>query len=319
MGARLLVRSCWDPDSSDEAAYEFDQTRITIGRGRGADVRLPHRAVSVRHATIEHTGRGYVLVDHSTTNGTRVGGARVVPGRQKPLRDGDRIELGGFSIVISAGIPVSRAMSVERTASLARRLARVSLEDSEEVGRPFITILNGPHEGRRHAIPDAPARLVVGRGEDCDLILDDADLSREHAELEVSFDGVSFRDLGSKNGIFLGGRRVADRLLDDRDELRLGATVLRFEDPAGAAVSALEEGDDDEVETPRWVDPEPPEEAEPAEEEGAEAAPPTPEPRVRRPSRPSDAIAPADMVIYVLASVVFAVSILGLIWLLRSG
>lgn len=319
MGARLLVRSCWDPDSSDEAGYEFDQTRITIGRGRGADVRLPHRAVSVRHATIEHTGRSYVLVDHNTTNGTRVGGARVVPGREKPLRDGDRIELGGFSIVFQAGFPVSRAMSVERTASLARRLARVSREDSEAVGRPFITILNGPHEGQRHPIPDAPARLVVGRGEDCDLMLDDADLSREHAELEVSFDGISFRDLGSKNGIFLGERRIADRLLDDRDELRLGATVLRFEDPVGATVSALEEGEDAEVETPRWVDPEPTTASNETSEEAQEAPAATPKPPAGRQPRPSDAVAPADLLIYVLASVVFAVSILGLIWLLRSG
>ena len=99
VGLRLHVRSLWASGSDVDAVFEFDQTRITIGRGRGADVRLPHRSVSLRHATIEHRRGGYVVVDHGTTNGTRVQGSRIVPGRDKPLRDGDRIELGGFSLV----------------------------------------------------------------------------------------------------------------------------------------------------------------------------------------------------------------------------
>ncbi|MCB9595117.1 MAG: FHA domain-containing protein [Sandaracinaceae bacterium] len=315
MGVRLLVRSCWASGSEGDAVFEFDQTRITIGRGRGADVRLPHRAVSVRHATIEHSGRGYTLVDHETTNGTTVQGSRVVAGRSKPLRDGDRIELGGFSIVFLASVPVTTVTSQERTASLARRLARDSLDVDAQALRPTLSVLNGPSEGTRVTLPDPPAKLVLGRGEECDLTLDDADLSREHAEIDVALDGVRVRDLASKNGVWVGERRVTERLLGDRDEVRVGSTVVRFEDPAAAQVAALEEGDDDAVETPRWQEPEPepvPEPEAPAPDEPPPAPAPEPKPK-------GESVAPADMVIYVLASVVFAVSILGLIWLLRSG
>lgn len=322
MGVRLHVRSCWASRSEAEAVYELEQSRISIGRGRGADVRLPHRAVSLRHATVELTGARYAIVDHGTTNGTRVQGSPIVPGRPKPLRDGDRIEIGGFSIVFRSGVPVTRPTSAERTASLARQLAREALEEPLEELRPFLTILNGPEEGRVVPIGDPPARVTIGRGDGCDLTLNDADLSREHAEVEAATDGVWLRDLGSKNGVQVGGRHVSERLLDDRDEIRLGATVLRFEDPAAARVEALEQSDDEAVEAPTWEDvapppPEPPDEA-PAEEPEAAAeeevaAPAAPKPATRRPS-----VAPADMVIYVLASVVFAISVLGLVWLLKS-
>ena len=312
MGLRLLVRSCWASRSDGDAVYDFDQTRITIGRGRGADVLLPHRAVSIRHATIEHGAKGYTIVDHDTTNGTRVQGARIVPGRDKPLRDGDRIDLGGFTILFRADVPVGRGASSERTASLARRLARVSLDEPTSAPRPCVTVLNGPSEGRAFPLPDPPARLTIGRDDACDLPLADADLSREHAELEVGLDGVWLRDLGSKNGVFMGELRIDERLLDDRDEVQLGSSVLRFEDPVSAVVAALEDGEDVEVETPGWEEPEP----DPAPVPVPVGAAPPP---ARPVNRSANAVAPADMVIYVLASVVFALSVLGLIWLFRSG
>jgi len=312
MGLRLLVRSCWASRSEGDAVYDFDQTRVTIGRGRGADVLLPHRAVSIRHAAIEHGQKGYTIVDHGTTNGTSVQGARIVSGREKPLRDGDRIELGGFTILFRSNVPAGRATSSERTASLARRLARASLDEPSAALRPSVTVLNGPSEGRVFTLPEPPARLTIGRDDACDVPLNDADLSREHAELEVGLDGVWLRDLGSKNGVFMGELRVDERLLDDRDEVQLGSSVLRFEDPAAAVVAELEDGDDAEVETPAWEEPVP----DPREDEEPAPAAPPPKHEVRN---AGNTVAPADMVIYVLASVVFALSVLGLLWLLRSG
>ncbi len=329
MGVHLAVRSCWSSPSGgeEELVYEFDQSRIVIGRGRGADVRLPHRAVSVRHATIEAQGTRYTIVDHGATNGTLVQGARIVSGRPKPLRDGDRIEVGGFAVVFRCGVPVVRATTTEGTASLARRLVRSSLTDARTIEPPTLTVLNGPAEGREHALPAPPARLVIGRDEAADVPLDDADASREHAELEVRLDGVWLRDLASKNGVAVNGRAARERRLADRDELQVGATVLRFEDPARAEVEALEEGDDEAVEPPRYEEPEP-DEPEPPEEGEAEATlaeAPSPEALeggAAGPAAPKRArrdVAPADLVIYVLAAAVFAISLLGLLWLLRSG
>lgn len=310
MAVRLHVRPAWAP-TEGELVYEFDQDRIVIGRGRGADVCLPHRSVSVRHASIQLTQRGYSIVDHDSTNGTRISSARLVPGRPKPLRDRDVIDVGAFSIVFRSGVAVASPTSSERTASLARNLVRAALGVQNDDLRPSLTILNGPDEGKRFVLPEPPARLVIGRAESCDLALNDADVSREHAEIELAIDGVRLRDLGSKNGVFVGGRIVRERLLGEYEEIRIGATVLAYEDPAGARVRALHEGDDSVYESPPT-----PVEPEPSSDADAEELAPEPEPPSPLPARPS--IAPADMVIYVLASVVFAVSVLGLAWLLRG-
>jgi pSer/pThr/pTyr-binding forkhead associated (FHA) protein len=319
MGVRLHVRSLAKSGAADEVVYEFDQARVVIGRGRGADVCLPHRAVSLRHASIEGAGGRYTLTDHDSTNGTRVGDARIVPGRPKPLRDGDRVVLGGFSILFRSNVAVSAPTSAERTASLARRLLREALEGPEDALRPALLVLNGPTEGSRRVLPDPPARLAIGRGEQCELVLPDADASREHAELEVGFEGVRLRDLGSKNGVSVGGRPVRERLLADRDEVTIGATVLRFDDPAGARVRELEAGDD---ETQSLASVAPPDELAPTPaplDEPAEGPEPLLEPEPAVPARaPRTSIAAGDALIYVLASVVFGLSALALLWLLRA-
>ncbi|MGE0787663.1 MAG: FHA domain-containing protein [Sandaracinaceae bacterium] len=326
MGVRLVARSCWgDGRPSEGATYEFDQGRIVIGRGRGADVLLPHRAVSTRHATIEANGTRYTIVDHGATNGTLVEGARIVPGRPKPLRDGDRIEIGGFALFFACGVPVMRATSSEGTASLARRLVRETI-GGDGTTRATLTILNGPSQGRVVELPEPPARLAIGRAEEMDIALDDADCSREHAEIEVAIDGVWVRDLASKNGILVMGRPVRERQLADRDEITVGATVLVFEDPMAAEVSALDAGEDVSGEPPRYVEPE----LTPAPTVDGDTSEPTVadqpaldavasiEPLPAPPRRRST-LAFGEMVIYVLAAAVFAVSLLGLMWLLESG
>ncbi|MCZ7682552.1 MAG: FHA domain-containing protein [Sandaracinaceae bacterium] len=166
--------------------------------------------------------------------------------------------------------------------------------------------------------PPRAARALRDRagGERCEVVLADADASREHAELEIGLEGVTLRDLGSKNGVVVGGRAVRERLLGDGDELRIGATVLRFDDPAGERVRALEQGDDEAASLPDAEPAEPePEAAEPAAEPALEPPEEPPAP----PPPPKASIAPADMVIYVLAAAVFALSVLGLLWLLRAS
>src|SRR5690606_14598191 len=161
----------------------------------------------------------------------------------------------------------------------------------------------------RFVLPDPPARLVIGRDEGCEIRLDDADVSREHAELRIELDGVRIRDLGSKNGVIVGGRALRERLLSEREELQVGSTLLAVEDAAGVRVRELEQGDDTSYDPP---EPEP----ELAQDE-PEELPPEPEPVVVKP-KPRASVAPADMVIYVLASVIFAISVLGLLWLLQA-
>jgi pSer/pThr/pTyr-binding forkhead associated (FHA) protein len=72
-------------------------------------------------------------------------------------------------------------------------------------------------------------RMTLGRSRDCDLVLDDPNVSRRHAELRITDEGWTIADLGSTNGIKVGGRRVAKARLSPGDEVTVGLTRLSFE------------------------------------------------------------------------------------------
>ena len=67
--------------------------------------------------------------------------------------------------------------------------------------------------------------LTLGRSATVDIILDSSGVSRKHAELLRQGPVVAVRDLASRNGTFLNGRRVEHGALSDGDVLRLGDVV----------------------------------------------------------------------------------------------
>ena len=72
-------------------------------------------------------------------------------------------------------------------------------------------------------------RVVIGRSRECDVVVDDANVSRRHAELRHDDEGWWVVDLGSTNGIRVNRRRVDHALLRDGDRITLGLTDLDFE------------------------------------------------------------------------------------------
>ena len=76
----------------------------------------------------------------------------------------------------------------------------------------------------------ASTGAVLGRSRDCDIVLDDGNVSRRHAEIVPRDGGWSIVDLGSTNGVTVDGRRVRGSApLRGGEELELGTTHVRFE------------------------------------------------------------------------------------------
>ena len=79
-------------------------------------------------------------------------------------------------------------------------------------------------------LPLMPPGIVVGRGNDADLRVNDPGVSRRHAEFRVTDDvggpRVSVHDLGSTNGVLVNGKRVEDATLVDGAVIRIGNTTL---------------------------------------------------------------------------------------------
>lgn len=76
-------------------------------------------------------------------------------------------------------------------------------------------------------LPTTAPAVTVGRAATCDVVVGESTVSREHAELRHNAGRWFVRDLGSKNGTWLNGRRVAEAPVSRGDVLRLGG--LRME------------------------------------------------------------------------------------------
>jgi DNA-binding NtrC family response regulator len=78
-----------------------------------------------------------------------------------------------------------------------------------------------------HAIPDA-GRLAIGRSEESDIVVDDPEISREHAVLHVG-DPITIEDLGSANGTFVRGERITPHQripIETGQVIDVGTTML---------------------------------------------------------------------------------------------
>jgi Protein of unknown function (DUF3662)/FHA domain len=83
--------------------------------------------------------------------------------------------------------------------------------------------------GRRLIVP--PAGGTIGRSRDCDMVLDDAGVSRRHAEIRPGPDGWTVADLGSTNGVLVNGQPIhrSQHVLYPGDRVELGSTEIVFE------------------------------------------------------------------------------------------
>jgi hypothetical protein len=82
-------------------------------------------------------------------------------------------------------------------------------------------------DGRTFAIGDVP--LVIGRSPDVSVVINDSNVSRRHAEVWRTSEGVAIRDLQSTNGTFVNGHSVNAVSLSPRDDITVGPFHFRIE------------------------------------------------------------------------------------------
>ena len=320
--------------SPEGPSLTFDGERVVIGRGSGSDVPLPDPSVSVRHATIRATGTEYAIVDEGSTNGTWVGGVRLLPQTPRIVKSGDLVRVGRVWLELSIGQRAPTPDLGLATRDLALALVKSAMDAVGDDTVAKVRVAEGADIGAELRLLDEGRVYVIGRAERCDLPLADEDASREHASVARRGGQVLLRDLGSRNGVFLGDMR----LTDGRDVVwrpptmaRIGRTVLALDEPVSVALAELEAADDEKL----------PEEAAPPPPPSRAAQPPSSAPASSEeppPSRMGDAapapiaqIAPittvvkkkkrtwtiADVLVVTIALAVIGASVAGLVWVLR--
>ncbi len=154
--------------------------------------------------------------------------------------------LNGY--LLPAGLPQPRrelagAAPAPESESAQRAVAEQVLETAARLEREVRAreapppIPSGPVEGRVHALvvvredgtelPVSGERFVIGRGRDCDLVIDSSKVSREHAAIVRDGEGWAIEDLNSANGTWHRRARVERRRIEDGDEYFICAERIR--------------------------------------------------------------------------------------------
>jgi pSer/pThr/pTyr-binding forkhead associated (FHA) protein len=186
---------------------------ITIGRDEGNDLTIADPSISDFHAELLNDSDGLAVIDLLSATGTFVNDERVRTRRQ--LRGWDILRLGNVQLEINDP-------TVNRPSDWALS------SQSDLLAGQFFTL--------------QPV-TVIGRGTECDVKIDDAMLSRRHAQLTIDGEVLRVRDMGSANGIYVNEERVDQATLRPGDKLRLGSRSFMVVGPASARHGAG--GDED--------------------------------------------------------------------------
>jgi hypothetical protein len=143
----------------------------------------------------------------------------------------ERLRLGEFGIQArlvrpddDAGRAVSAEESHTQVYSASGRIAEKLAEPNVRRGRAQLR-----HEGR--AILLGSSGALVGRSRECDVVIDDENVSRRHAEVRPSGGAWIVRDLGSTNGVKVNGQRITGaQSLRPGDRIEIGLSTLTYEE-----------------------------------------------------------------------------------------
>lgn len=223
---RQLTRS--DPESHPIVRTVMHQ-EVLVGRSSTVDVMLDDLAISLVHLRVLRRGESILIEDLQSANGTFLNGHRIAPKTVLSISPNDCIDLGRFRLQIALSFDMI-PMEKSHTASYARDVAKSLLGMAATHKQPYLEVQRGIDQGKTLHVSSMKS-YRVGRTESCDLILQDADVSRHHVEVRWDAGRFSIVDADSKNGVSVNGSLVnKTQSLRHGDLIQLGQTVLRFVD-----------------------------------------------------------------------------------------
>jgi pSer/pThr/pTyr-binding forkhead associated (FHA) protein len=216
---------------AEKKEVELNQPRITVGRDSSNDIVLSAAGVSGFHAEF-HCDQGRVfLVDVGSSNGTFINGKKISGRQELKAWDKLRFESVEAELVDPEGrrpTTVSRAVTDADLSKVAAKATQVGAA----VGGWTLVGKDAPVGDKTFPLSGT---LVIGREANCDIPVDSPQISRRHAEISLSGDTATIKDLGSSNGTFVNGNKVTQAALKSGDEIKIDK--IRFAVQGPAAVS----------------------------------------------------------------------------------
>ncbi len=205
--------------------HNIEKEGMKIGRARWNDIILADPTVSREHAKIKFEKGKLTLVDNSSA-GTYINSKKV---SRKELNIDDRITIGPYSLFLRQYKEGGDEAGVDSTI-FRETLSLPSIHGQD--GKSFLLheaslrIVTGPAQGR--IFPVNKEKVTLGKSGDNDLVLADEFVSRYHAEVSFKNGDFFVRDLGSKNGILVEGKRVQGAILRPFSTIGIGQNEIEF-------------------------------------------------------------------------------------------
>ena len=173
-------------------------SEITVGRSDNADIQLKSDVISRAHAYIKKIGENkFSIRDNNSLNGTFVNGRPISDTLE--ISGDDSIKIAKFEFKINDYI--ADAAGIEQKFSVEGTNLSDFLKKKQTI--------------------------IIGRGKECDITINDNLVSRNHAKITAENGGYFVNDLGSTNGTFVNGKKVKGKIkLSEKDELRIGLRVF---------------------------------------------------------------------------------------------
>lgn len=215
MGA--MWKLCVVDDESNRTVVKLVREDYSVGRAEESTIRLTERNISRTHARLfREAEEEWTIEDKGSYTGSFVNGERVSGSRH--LKHGDTIQLGDYRLEL-----MDESQQAVDSKALDQLVSAAQLPDR-------LVVVQGPSVG--NVYPLMEQKLLIGRGEECQIALDDASVSRVHVEVLRTEHGLMILDQGSSNGLRINGADLPSAMLRSGDVVELGDVRLKFV-PAG--------------------------------------------------------------------------------------
>lgn len=223
-----------EDDEGNRTIVPVIRDEISIGRRKGNTIRLNERNVSRDHARLLRDDNVVFLEDRDSRYKTLCNGIPI-EGKVK-FNIGDVFSIGDYALSLQSDA-VAHIAGVANIATAVPMVVNPPPMKAKTEGTEIIIIAPGKlvvtssnFAGQTFAL--TKPEMLIGRGEDCDIIIDHRSVSTHHAKVVRDAVGsYQIVDLDSKNGIKVSGEEYQSIRLKRGDTIEMGHVRFRFVEP----------------------------------------------------------------------------------------
>lgn len=261
-------------DEGQKKTYELHQGEVKIGRDPSCEIATTNRSVSRKHVVCTIKGTVVLVKDENSGNGMFVNDVRMP---EAVLKNGDVLRAGKFALtfqgedddrtivgssgtdqegtMVDGGIaaappPPRRQASPAQVEAAGHKTAPIDMVAAEMAAappppkKPKSAPAEPPPPGKLKIVKGMPAsvrdlrgKTGLGTQDDNAVVLSGDGISRNHAEIVVRDGKWVIKDLASKNGIYVNGKKVEEHALADGDAIQIGSVTMAFVGPGAPAAT----------------------------------------------------------------------------------